>query len=235
MIQFKNVSKKYGPIVALDDVTFNIDQGEFVFIIGPSGAGKTTILKLLIAQTRPTEGEILLDEQPIHKIKRGKIPLLRQSIGTVFQDFRLLPERTIRENTEVALAVKGIPKKEWRARVDQVLQLVGLSERSELFPAQLSGGELQRASMARALVLNPNVILADEPTGNLDHDTAVSIMQLFEKINEEGKTLIVTSHNREILNAMKKRTLKMEDGKIVKDFVPKGKSNKSKEENEDDD
>lgn len=235
MIQFKNVSKKYGPIVALDDVTFNIDQGEFVFIIGPSGAGKTTILKLLIAQTRPTEGEILLDEQPIHKIKRGKIPMLRQSIGTVFQDFRLLPERTIRENTEVALAVKGIPKKEWRARVDQVLQLVGLTDRSELFPAQLSGGELQRASMARALVLNPSIVLADEPTGNLDHETAVSIMQLFEKINEEGKTLIVTSHNREILNAMRKRTLKMEGGKIIKDFVPKGKSNKSKQEDEDHD
>lgn len=223
MIEFTNVSKKYGPITALSDVSFKIEDGEFVFIVGPSGAGKTTILKLLIAQTRPTNGEIILDGQPIHALKRSKVPLLRQHIGTVFQDFRLLPERTVRENVEVALAVKGVPKKEWKARVDQVLQLVGLVNRSELFPAQLSGGELQRASLARALVVNPSVVLADEPTGNLDWKTARSIVDLLVKINHEGKTLIVTSHNKAIVRQLQKRTLKIEDGKLVKDYIPKRK------------
>lgn len=229
MIEFKNVTKKYGQIVALDDATFQIEQGDFVFLVGPSGAGKTTILKLIISQTRPSSGEIYLDGQPIHKIKRGHVPKLRQHIGTVFQDFRLLPERTIRENVEVALAIKNVPKKEWKARVDQVLELVGVHDRSELFPVQLSGGELQRAAIARALVVNPSVILADEPTGNLDWQTAQSIMELLLKINAEGKTLIVTSHHKALILQMQKRTLRLENGKIIKDYVPKLKGKKLKE------
>lgn len=163
------------------------------------------------------------------KLKKSHIPKLRQHIGTVFQDFRLLPERTIRENVEVALAIKGTPKKEWKARVDQVLELVGISDRSELFPVQLSGGELQRAAIARSLVVNPSVILADEPTGNLDWSTAQSIMDLLLKINSEGKTVLVTSHHRALILQTQKRTLRLENGKIVKDYIPKLKSKKSKE------
>lgn len=230
MVEFKQVSKKYGDIVALENISFKIDKGEFVFIIGPSGAGKTTLLKLMTAQTRPTSGEISVDSEMIQNIKRKKIPYLRQKVGMVFQDFRLLTERTVRENIEVALAVKGIDKKEWVERVDQVLKLVGLSARAELFPSQLSGGELQRASIARALVINPSVILADEPTGNLDWKTAESIMDLLQKINDEGKTLIVTSHNKAILEKMAKRAIEIEDGKVVHDGVYKRRN--KKEENE---
>lgn len=221
MVEFVNVSKNYGAIQALSDVSFQIHEGEFVFITGPSGAGKTTILRLLIGETRPSSGEIILDGKPIQKLKKSAIPKLRQNMGTVFQDYKLLPERTIRENTEVALAVKGVPKKEWKARVDQVLKLVGLTDRSELFPSQISGGELQRASLARALVVNPKVILADEPTGNLDWQTADAIVDLLLKINEEGKTLIVTSHNRTIIDKLGKRIIEIEGGKVVKDIKKK--------------
>jgi cell division transport system ATP-binding protein len=217
MVDFENVKKSYGHIVALEEVSFSIDPGEFVFIVGPSGAGKTTILNLLIAAVKPTSGKVTVDGQPIQKLKRSQVPKFRQKIGVVFQDFRLLSERTIRENVEVVLAVAGISKKEWKSRVDQVLQLVGLSERSELFPAQLSGGELQRAAIARALVINPKVIFADEPTGNLDWKTAESIMELLEKINQEGKTLVVTSHNQEIVQKMKKRVIHIENGRVSKD------------------
>lgn len=215
MVEFVNVTKKYGSITALEDVSFKVEEGEFVFIIGPSGAGKTTVLKLLISQTKPTSGEVYLDGLSLHKLKRKDVPKLRQKIGIVFQDFKLLPERTIRENVEVALAVKDVPKKEWIARVDQVLKLVGLSERSELFPSQLSGGELQRASLARALVVNPKVIFADEPTGNLDWETGEQIMDLLKKINDEGKTLIVTSHNEAIIKKMGKRVIELKAGKVV--------------------
>ncbi len=217
MVEFKNVSKSFGPIQALKDITFNIQEGEFVFISGASGAGKTTILRLLIGQFKPTSGEIIIDGTPIHKMKKSAVPRLRQSIGTVYQDYRLLPERTIRENIEVALAVKSVPEKEWRERVDQVLNVVGLKDRANLFPAQISGGELQRASLARALVINPKLILADEPTGNLDWKNAESMLELFEKINKEGKTLIVTTHNQAILVKSKKRIIELEDGKIIHD------------------
>lgn len=217
MVEFVNVTKKYGSIKALEDVSLKIDEGEFVFIVGPSGAGKTTLMRLLICESKPTSGKIVLDGEEIQKIKRGKVPKIRQKIGMVFQDFRLLSDRTVRENTELVLAVKGVPQVEWKARVDQVLKLVGISSRSELFPAQLSGGELQRAAIARALVINPKVIFADEPTGNLDWETADSIMDLLVRINEEGKTLIVTSHNRSIVEKLGKRVIEMKEGKISKD------------------
>lgn len=216
LLEFKNVVKSYGDIKAVDDVSFSVDDGEFLFITGPSGAGKTTLMKLLLRQTRPSSGEITFDGQPIHSIKRRDIPKLRQSVGAVFQDFKLLSEKTIRENAQMALAIAKIPQEEWKARVDHVMDLVGLSERSDLFPSQLSGGELQRASLARALVINPKVIFADEPTGNLDWETAEGVMKLLLKINKEGKTVIVTTHLLKIVKAFKKRVIKMKKGKIVK-------------------
>lgn len=216
MIKAKNVTKKFGEIVALSEVSFEVDKGEFVFITGPSGAGKTTILKLILREIAPDEGEITFDGINLTGLPEKEIPAIRQQIGSVFQDFKVLPERTLRENVEVALAVTGIPQEEWGARVDKILELVGLEKRSELFPSQLSGGELQRVSLARALVVNPKLILADEPTGNLDWDTADGIMDIFEKINKEGKTIIMATHNKEIIAKLGKRVIALKDGKISK-------------------
>ncbi len=215
MISFKNVSKSFGSINALNSVSFDIERGEFVFIVGASGAGKTTLLRLLLGEFKPTAGQIVFDGEDITNIKSSQVPYLRQKIGVVFQDFKLLKEKTIRENIEMALAIKQIDKNEWRNRTDQVLKLVGLTGRSELFPAQLSGGELQRVAIARALVIDPKLIFADEPTGNLDWETGEVIMELLEKINKSGKTIIVTSHNKEIIKRLKKRVIQLKDGKIV--------------------
>ncbi len=215
MLEFKNVSKSFGAIQALEDLSFTIESGEFVFIIGPSGAGKTSIMKLLIHEYPPTTGEIILDGHRIDNLKGKDVPHLRQQLGIVFQDFKLLPTRTVAENVELALAVKKVDKKEWKDRVMHVLALVGLSDRSSLFPSQLSGGELQRAAIARALVINPSLIFADEPTGNLDWETADGIMKLLVKINEEGKTVIVTTHNMEIIDRMKKRIIALSNGKLA--------------------
>ncbi len=215
MIDFKNVSRSFGNVKALDDVSFNIEKGEFVFIIGSSGSGKTTILRLLLGEFRPTIGNITFDGVDIGNIKKSEIPKLRQSIGVVFQDFKLLKEKTIGENIEIALAIKQIDKENWKERTNQVLKLVGLANRSNLFPAQLSGGELQRVAVARALVTDPKIIFADEPTGNLDWETGEVIMELLSKINKAGKTIVVTSHNLEIIKKMKKRVIKLKDGKVL--------------------
>jgi cell division transport system ATP-binding protein len=216
MLKVVNVSKSFGSINALSDVTFEVDSGEFVFLTGPSGAGKTTLLRLLLREMKPDSGEIILGNQDITKLKTHDVPYLRQHIGVVFQDFKILPERTVKENVEVALAVIGLKRSEWDARVKRVLELVGLLERLNVFPSQLSGGELQRVSLARALVVNPKIILADEPTGNLDWDTADKIMQLFEKINEEGKTIVMATHHKIIIDKFKKRTIELKDGKVTK-------------------
>lgn len=221
MLELKHVTKSFGGIKALSDVSFKVDEGEFVFLCGPSGAGKTTLIRLIIRELLPDEGEIILDETDITKLPRKKIPELRQKIGVIFQDFKLLPERTVKENVEVALAVLGLPKEEWDARVKHVLNLVDLSGRENLFPSQLSGGEIQRVSMARALVINPKIILADEPTGNLDWDTADKIMDLFNKINKEGKTILMATHHRVIVDKMRKRRVYLEGGKVVKDLNDK--------------
>ncbi len=215
MISLKEVTKTFGKITAIEDATFSVDKGEFVFITGPSGAGKTTILKLILREYLPNKGKILFEGKDIVRLPEKYIPSLRQQIGVVFQDFKLLTERTVRENVEVALAVKDAPLSEWRKRVRDVLDLVGLIERSELFPSQLSGGELQRVSLARALVINPKVILADEPTGNLDWETADELMDLFEKISKEGKTVIMATHHRGIVDKLKKREIKVDKGKVV--------------------
>lgn len=218
ILEFNNVTKNYGAISALKNVSFKINEGEFVFITGPSGAGKTTLLKLLTRQVSPSSGKIIFDGKEVTKIKRKDVPKLRQSIGTVFQDFKLLNEKTVRENVQLALAIAEVPNKDWRSRTDHVLNLVGLAERSEMFPAQLSGGELQRASLARALVVNPKIIFADEPTGNLDWDNADGVMNLLMKINEEGKTIIVTTHHKKILHEFKKRVISLKHGEIEDDL-----------------
>jgi len=232
MIEFKNVSKSFGSIKALTDISFKVARGEFVFITGPSGAGKTTLLKLILREILPSSGQIVFDGTDIVGLAQEQVPLLRQKIGVVFQDFKVLPERTVRENVEVPLAVIGVEPGEWAARVDQVLKLVGLGERRELFPAQLSGGELQRVSLARALVVNPKLILADEPTGNLDSETANGVMDLFEKINKEGKTVIMATHNERILEKYRKREIKIKDGRIVGQERVKSEEDKEEEPKE---
>src|SRR4030042_3038424 len=222
MLKLKNVTKTFADIKAVSDVSFEVEDGEFIFITGPSGAGKTTLLKLILREYFPDSGEIILDGEDLAKIKDKEIPRIRQQMGCVFQDFKLIPERTLRENVEIVLAVTKIPEKEWKGRVEHVLKLVGLDERVNLFPSQLSGGELQRTSMARALVINPKLILADEPPGNLDWDTADSIMDLFEKVNKEGKTILMATHNKEIIGKFKERIIEIKEGKIVKDSGSKG-------------
>lgn len=233
LIQFKNVSKSFGAIKALENVNFEIEDGDFIFIIGTSGAGKTTMLKLLLGEYKPTSGEVVVEGHKVSSLSRKEVPFYRQKIGIVFQDFKLLPERTVRENVEVVLAVKDIPEDQWSVRVDKVLELVGLGDRAELFPAQLSGGETQRVSIARALVTNPKFIFADEPTGNLDWETADSIMELLVRINKEGKTIIVTSHHKSLVEKLKKRVVEMKNGKIISDTGALKQKNDKKEEKED--
>ena len=217
IIEFKDVTKRFGSIVALEHVSFKIDRNEFVFITGPSGAGKTTILKLILGEIVADSGEVLVDGVNVKNVKARDLPFYRQKIGIVFQDFKVLTERTVGENVEVALAVCSVPEGEWKERVKHVLKLVGLGRHENHFPSQLSGGELQRVSLARALAVNPKMILADEPTGNLDWDTSDAIMKLFDRINKEGKTILMATHNVEILKKYKKREIKLVGGKIEKD------------------
>jgi len=214
MIKFKDVTKRFGDVVALEKVSFEVEKGKFVFITGASGAGKTTILKLILGEILADSGEVVVDGVSVAGIAERDLPAFRQKIGTVFQDFKILPERTVRENVEVALAVIGLPQDSWTERVKHVCNLVGLEKQIDLFPSQLSGGELQRTSLARGLAVNPKILLADEPTGNLDWPTGDSIMQIFEKISKEGKTIIMATHNQEIVKKHKKQVIHLEGGKI---------------------
>ena len=216
IIHFKGVTKKFGSLIALNDVSFDIKKGEFSFITGPSGAGKTTILKLILGEITPDTGEVVVDGYNVSKLDSKDVPGYRQKIGTVFQDFKVLPERTVYENVAVALAVIGLPEASWDERVQHVLKLAGLSRQTNLFPSQLSGGELQRVSLARALSVNPKILLADEPTGNLDWETSDNLMDLFEKINKEGKTIVMATHNMEIVKKYKKRVINIVGGTINK-------------------
>jgi len=217
MVKFKLVTKTYGEVCALKDVSFEVKDGEFVFLMGPSGAGKTTILKLILKEIFPDTGEIRVGGVDVSKVSEKDLPGFRQKVGCVFQDFKLLNERTTYENIEIALAVLGVAEPKWKERVEKVLKMVGLLDRKNLFPSQLSGGEIQRASLARALVVNPDLILADEPTGNLDWDKADEIMELLERVNKEGKTVIVATHNKEIVGKLKKRIIRLISGKIIKE------------------
>lgn len=218
MIKFQNISKIYEPnIVALDDINFEIQPKEFVSLVGKSGAGKTTLLKLLLAEEEPSRGRVFLNDQDIHKIKNSKMPLLRRRIGAIFQDYKLLPSKTAYENIAYALQVIGASDQEISRDVSEVLGIVGLSERADNFPVELSGGEKQRVAIARALVHRPEVILADEPTGNLDPYNTTDIMKLLLSINGIGTTIILATHNKDVINKLGKRVITLEDGKIIRD------------------
>lgn len=206
---------------ALDDVTFHINKGEFVFIVGSSGSGKTTLIKLLLKELTPTKGDITLEGKAYSKLKRKEIPMLRRKIGVVFQDFRLLKDRTVFENVAFAQQVIEKPNKEIRREVPAMLTMVGLADQYKQYPRELSGGEQQRVAIARAVVNRPEIILADEPTGDLDPQNSSEIMQLLEEINRRGTTVVVVTHNREIVDQMQKRVIRLKKGKIVSD-VEKG-------------
>ncbi len=219
MIEFKNVSKTYEDtgVRALDDVSFVIEKGEFVFLVGPSGAGKSTLTKLIIKEETANSGEIVVNGMNLGDLPKNKIPYLRRNIGMVFQDFRLLPNKTVYENVAFAMQVIGASRSEIRRNVPNVLSLVGLAHKARMKPGQLSGGEQQRVSLARALVNKPPVIIADEPTGNLDPDTACEIMQLLTDINKRGTTMIVATHAKNFVDEMHMRVMAIENGKLVRD------------------
>lgn len=202
---------------ALQAIDIKISQGEFVYVVGPSGAGKSTFIKLMYREERPTKGKIYINGINVDRVKERKIPHIRRNIGVVFQDFRLLPRKTAYENVAFAMEVTGSTRKEIKDRVDELFQLVGLEDRIDAYPDELSGGEQQRVAIARAMANRPNVLIADEPTGNLDPDTSWEIMKLFEEINNMGTTLVMATHDREIVNQMRKRVVAIEDGQIVRD------------------
>ena len=218
MIKFQNISKVYPPTtVALDDVSFEIKENEFVSIVGRSGAGKTTLLKLILAEEKPTQGRILFDSQDLSEIESEDLPELRRKIGAVFQDYKLLPSKTAYENIAYIMEVIGVSDLEISRDVSQVLEIVGLTEKANNFPAELSAGERQRVAIARALIHRPEVILADEPTGNLDPYNTLEIIRLLLKINELGTTVVLATHNRETVNSLEKRVITLEGGKIIRD------------------
>ena len=218
MIEMQDVWKTYPDGThALRGITVKVDSNEFVYVVGPSGAGKSTFMKLIYREERPTKGQIFVDSFNLAKLKKRKIPYLRRNIGVIFQDFRLLPKLTVSENVAFAMEVIEAPSKLIRKRTAEVLELVGLADKRNSYPSQLSGGEQQRVAIARAIVNNPAVIVADEPTGNLDPETSWGIMKLLEEINYRGTTIIMATHNREIVNTMRKRVIAIENGVIVRD------------------
>ena len=218
MILFDSVSKIYSSnFFALKDVNLNIESGEFVSIVGQSGAGKTTVLKLLTAEEAPTKGKVVLDNYDINFIKPSHLPRLRQKIGVIFQDFKLLDKRTVFENVSFALEMAGKTNEEIQNLIPQLLEIVGLSEKINNYPNELSGGERQRVSIARALVHKPKILLADEPTGNLDMINSWDIIQLLLRINQYGTTVILATHNREVINSLNKRVITLDRGRIVRD------------------
>lgn len=224
MILFDNVSKQYNNIgPALYDINFEIKEGEFVSIVGQSGAGKSTLLKMIFAEERPSTGKIYIKGRDITQIKDNRLPVLRRHIGVVFQDFKLLDKKTVFENVAFAMEVSGKSDREIETDVPQVIDIVGLGEKADRYPHELSGGEKQRVSIARALVHRPDIIVADEPTGNLDMVNTWDIVQLLSKINQYGTTVILATHNHEIVNLLNKRVITIDNGRIAKDQLDKGK------------
>ena len=218
MILLSNVSKVYdNGSTALNNISFVIERGEFVFIVGPSGAGKSTLIKLLMHEETATSGDVIIKNVNVGQLSQKQIPYLRRNMGVVFQDFRLLPNKTVYENVSFAMEVVGAPKRAIRRQVPAVLSMVGLAGKAKMLPGQLSGGEQQRVALARALVNNPAFLIADEPTGNLNPKTAMEIMELLNEINKRGTTIIMATHAKEIVNVMKKRVIAIEDGVIVRD------------------
>jgi cell division transport system ATP-binding protein len=219
MLRLENVCKTYpNGVKALRDVSIDIKKGEFVFIVGNSGSGKSTLIKLLMKELNPTSGCIYVDGKDVTKLRRGRVPKLRRSFGVVFQDFRLLEKMSVYNNVAFALKVTEAPLRQIRRSVPMVLSMVGLSKKSGRYPSQLSGGEQQRTALARAIVNNPKILLCDEPTGNLDPKTSWEIMKILQDINLRGTTVIVVTHDREIVNAMKKRVITLKNGRLVKDI-----------------
>jgi cell division transport system ATP-binding protein len=218
MIVFEGVQKVYEPrVVALDGVSFTIDKGEFVFVVGASGSGKSTVVRLLLKEIEPTEGRIIVGGRDLGRLKRSKVPLLRRNLGCVFQDFKLLPNRTAAENIGYALRVQGESSSQIRKKVPEVMNLVGLAHKMNSRPEELSGGEQQRVSIARAFVNHPPLLVCDEPTGNLDPDTSVGIMQLLYRINRSGTTILMVTHDREMVDKMRKRVIALDEGRLVRD------------------
>ncbi len=218
MIELQNVSKYFPPDVhSLRDISLAIKPGEFVSIVGQSGAGKTTLAKLLIAEERPTRGSVVIGGWDITRIPSRDIPFLRRQIGVVFQDFKLLPKKTVFENVSFGLEVAGLPSRRIREVVPQVLHIVGLDEKAQRFPRQLSGGEQQRVVIARSLVHRPKILLADEPTGNLDTINTREIIDLLQKINAFGTTIVLVTHNREVVNALRRRVITLSEGRVISD------------------
>ena len=218
MIQFINVTKEYGNgIRALQDVNLTVENGEFLFVVGVSGAGKSTLIKLLLKEIEPTEGAIIVDDVNLSQMKRREIPYYRRNMGVVFQDFRLLPDKTVYENVAFAMEIVEASRKEIRRQVPAVLSMVGLASKANDYPNQLSGGEQQRTVLARALVNNPSLLIADEPTGNLDPTTAGEIMKIVNMINHRGTTVIMATHAKDIVNSMKKRVITFQKGVVVSD------------------
>ena len=217
MIAFHNVSKKYGETAVLEDINFKVNPGEFISIVGKSGAGKSTVIKLLIGEERPEKGRVLVGSYEVNKLKSAELPQLRRKVGIVFQDFKLLPTKTAYENVAFALEVEGRAQEEIEELVPQMLDLVGLADKQNNFPHELSGGMKQRVAIARAMIHRPAVIIADEPTGNLDHVNAQEIINLLLKINELGTTVVLATHSKDIVNKLRKRVLALDDGKLIKD------------------
>ena len=219
MIQMNDVTMIYdnGGVRALDGVSMSIEDGEFVFLVGPSGSGKTTIIKLLTGEVAAVDGELDVNGFDLRRIRRRNLPKLRRTLGVIFQDFRLIEKKTVYENVAFAMRIVGASNKEIRKRVPYVLELVGLEGREKRYPQELSGGEQQRVAIARAIVNNPRMIIADEPTGNLDPARSLEIMLLLEKINELGNTILVVTHEKELVNAFSKRVISIEQGKIISD------------------
>lgn len=217
VVELKEVSKKYGRNLVLDNISLSIDSGEFVILIGPSGAGKSTLIRLLIREERPNKGKIMISGRDITRLRDYELPYYRRNVGIVFQDFKLLPNKTVYENVAYALEVSDEPDSEIERKIPRILKAVGLSEKSKAFPEQLSGGEKQRVSIARALVHNPKFLIADEPTGNLDPESTREIADLLEKINCQGTIVLLATHNKELVDRMRKRVITMKAGKIISD------------------
>ena len=218
MIEFKDVTVIYDKdVIGLDNVCFTINDWEFVFLVGKTGAGKSSAIKLLTGEIKPTAGDVVVDGIIVNSLRRSKVPYLRRAQGVVFQDFRLLPNKTVYENVAFAMEIVGKSRREIRRKVPKILGLVGLADRAKNYPNEISGGEQQRVSIARALVNSPSLIIADEPTGNLDVDTASDVMTLFEQINKMGTTIVMVTHSEKIVNDMCKRVIQLENGAIVRD------------------
>ena len=218
MILFENVTKKFGSTQALDEISLEIKQGEFVFIVGPSGAGKSTFLRILTRESYPSSGKVYVDKIDVSKIKDKDVPHLRRKIGVVFQDFKLLDDRTVFENVALALEVRNKSDEEIAKSVEHILKLVEIYDKRNLFPRQLSGGEAQRTAIARAVVGKPDILLADEPTGDLDPKTAWGVIQLLNEINSWGTTIVMATHNQEIVNTLKRRVITLKKGKVAQDI-----------------